>query len=234
MTVYGRTGDVITLKRIATLEDFPKFETRPLDARDREAFGNLSYVIAEQDDGTEALYHLAFVRASGGAKEIDDIFEDLVLKAVASAPARLPPTYVVDRAGQLPREHELRAEGQRGDQDGRQGSACMSEKDNEAYVPVTGFSIPFKRVLEAEERPANPDGSRSGSLFMTIEGCSYEDKEHKVSGGAAATCGAPNVVITVKSEDGRSSQYLVEAREIITAAIEAHLARKDWPDARRK
>ncbi len=100
MTVYGRTGDVVTLKRVAVEEDILKLEGRSLDTRDREALNSLSYVVVEQDDGTEGLYHLAFLRASGGSREIYDIFDDLVMKAVASAPAKFPPTHVIDQAGQ--------------------------------------------------------------------------------------------------------------------------------------
>lgn len=100
MTIYGRTGDVVTLKRVAVEDDVLKLEARQPDARDREALNNLSYVVVEQDDGTERLYHAAFLRATGGSREIDDIFDDLVVKAVASAPARFPPTHVIDQAGQ--------------------------------------------------------------------------------------------------------------------------------------
>lgn len=100
MTIYGRTGDVVTLKRIAVEGDVLKFEGRQPDAQDRMALNNLSYVVVEQDDSIECLYHLAYLRASGGSKEIDGIIDDLVVQAVASAPARFPPTHVIDQAGQ--------------------------------------------------------------------------------------------------------------------------------------
>ena len=102
------------------------------------------------------------------------------------------------------------------------------EDDLGSSVPVPGFSIPFERVLDAEERPVNPDGSRTGSMFLTIDGCTFTDDD--VEGDAASTCGAPNVVVTVRGPDKRKSQYMVSAKAIIRAAIEAHKARKDWSE----
>lgn len=106
MTVYGRTGDVVTINRLATIEDVEKHEGREADTQDLEALENGSYVIVTQDDGSERLYHQAFLRATNGSVEIGQVIDALVsaqgetLKAVASAPARSPPTHVIDQADQ--------------------------------------------------------------------------------------------------------------------------------------
>lgn len=100
MTIYGRAGDVITLKRLADAGDVLQLEGREPDQRDLAALKSLSYFVVEQDDGTEALHHVAYLRATGGAREIDEATDDLVLRAVAAAPAKHPPTHVVDQAGQ--------------------------------------------------------------------------------------------------------------------------------------
>lgn len=100
MTIYGQVGDVIVLKRLADEGDVRRLEGREPDARDRTALQSLSYFVVDQDDGTEALYHVAYLRATGGSREIDEIIDGLVLSAIASSPARHPPTHVVDQAGQ--------------------------------------------------------------------------------------------------------------------------------------
>lgn len=112
----------------------------------------------------------------------------------------------------------------------------MSKDDDDdersSYVPVPGFSIPFERVLDAEERPVNPDGSRTGSMFLTIEGCTF--MHDGITGDAASTCGAPNVVVTVRGPGKRESRYLISAEDMIKTAVLAHKARKDWPKSRAK
>lgn len=106
MTVYGRTGDVVAINRLATIEDVEKHEGREVDTQDLEALENGSYVIVTQDDGSERLYHQAFLRATNGLAEIGQVIDALVatqdetLKAVVSAPARSPPTHVIDQADQ--------------------------------------------------------------------------------------------------------------------------------------
>lgn len=100
MTIYGRAGDVVTLKRLADAGDVLQLEGREPDQRDLDALKSLSYFVVEQDDGTEALQYMAYLRATGGAREIDEAVENLVLRAIASAPARLPPTHVMDQTGQ--------------------------------------------------------------------------------------------------------------------------------------
>lgn len=96
------------------------------------------------------------------------------------------------------------------------------DDDDEGYESVVGLSVPFKRVLDIDERPVNPDGSRTGSMFMTIEGCTFTHEGCR--GSAAATVGAPSVVVEVSS-DGVESRYIVDAHDIVQAAIKAHKAR---------
>lgn len=105
----------------------------------------------------------------------------------------------------------------------------MSSKDDGCEA-VVGFSVPIKRVLGHEERPENPDGSRTGSLFMTLEGCTFEEGE--LRGSAAATVGAPSVVVEIAREERdylttsrTSSRYVVSAHDIVQTAVDAHKAR---------
>jgi hypothetical protein len=99
----------------------------------------------------------------------------------------------------------------------------MSDDDkDDGYALAVGFSVPIKRVLEIDERPENPDGSRTGSMFMTIEGCTFEDGGLK--GSAAATVGAPTVVVEIV-EGKSSSRFVVSAHDIVQVAINAHKAR---------
>lgn len=100
MTIYGRTGDVVTLKRLATLEDVKPLEGREPDTQDLEALENGSYVVVIQDDGTERLYHQAFLRATGGSAEIGEAIDNLLIKAIAAAPSREPSLHVIDQSGQ--------------------------------------------------------------------------------------------------------------------------------------
>lgn len=98
------------------------------------------------------------------------------------------------------------------------------DDDDDHYEPVTGFTIPFKRVLEPEERPANPDGSRSGSMFMTIGGCTFD--HNGVKGSAAASIGAPTVIIEIGDHLHGGSRFVVDVRDMICATIAAHKARR--------
>jgi hypothetical protein len=106
MTIYGRFHDVVTIKRMATMEDVETFEERPLDAQDLEALENGAYVVVVQDDGKERLHHQAFLRATNGAVEIGEAIDalvaaqDAVLREIASAPPRPLLTHVIDQSGQ--------------------------------------------------------------------------------------------------------------------------------------
>ena len=72
MTIYGRTGDVVTVIRRGKLDDVQKLEGRKPDKKDREAVKNDGFVVVRHEDGKEALYHLAFLRADGGSLEISE------------------------------------------------------------------------------------------------------------------------------------------------------------------
>lgn len=113
-----------------------------------------------------------------------------------------------------------------------------NDDQDDGYEAVLGFSVPIKRVLGHDERPENPDGSRTGSLFMTIEGCTFQDGDLK--GSAAATVGAPTVVVEIVGKDRdyltsskASSRYVVSVHDVVKVAIDAHKARmatKTKPD----
>lgn len=97
------------------------------------------------------------------------------------------------------------------------------EEDLDAYEAVPGFTIPIKRVREIDEMPENPDGSRTGSMFMTIEGCTFD--HGGVKGFAAASVGAPTVIVEVGNHLDGGSRYIVDVRDMIRAATAAHVAR---------
>jgi hypothetical protein len=68
--IYGRTGDPVTIKRLAVLDDVKRLDGRRPDKQDRAAIENGSYVVVVQADGKERLYHQAFLRADDGGREI--------------------------------------------------------------------------------------------------------------------------------------------------------------------
>jgi hypothetical protein len=78
--IYGRCGQPVTIKRIGTLDDVKRLENRRPDKQDRLAVESGSYVVVE-DDGTERLYHQAFLRADEGAREIGAAVDALTEKA---------------------------------------------------------------------------------------------------------------------------------------------------------
>jgi hypothetical protein len=69
--IYGRFGDVVTIARLGTLDDVKFFDGRRPDRHDVKAVADGSYVVVIHEDGTQGLYSRAFLRADGGAKEID-------------------------------------------------------------------------------------------------------------------------------------------------------------------
>jgi hypothetical protein len=71
MAIYGRTGNAVTVVRRAVLEDVKRLDGRKPDKQDREALANDCYIIVKSF-GKERLYHIAYLRADGGAKEIDE------------------------------------------------------------------------------------------------------------------------------------------------------------------
>lgn len=78
MAIYGRTGDVVTIVRRAVIADVKALEGRTPDKQDREALKNDSYVVVRNEDGKKRLYHLAYLRADGGSREITDTIEKLI------------------------------------------------------------------------------------------------------------------------------------------------------------
>lgn len=76
MAVYGRFGDIVTIRRLAVLADIEKLDGRKPEQRDRDALANGSYVVVDHD-GTERLYHLAYLRADGGSLEISEAIRAL-------------------------------------------------------------------------------------------------------------------------------------------------------------
>lgn len=70
MTIYGRSGEPVTIVRWGTLEDVQKLDGRKPDKTDREAIAHDSYLVVRFADGKEQLYHQAYLRADGAAQEI--------------------------------------------------------------------------------------------------------------------------------------------------------------------
>lgn len=74
-TLFG-TG--VELVRVATAEDVRTFERRKVDAEDRQRTSDGWRAIAKRlDTGAEILVDAAYLRASGGWKEISDAFRAL-------------------------------------------------------------------------------------------------------------------------------------------------------------
>lgn len=73
--IYGRFGDAVTIVRVGTLEDVTKLDGRKPDKHDRENVKNGGYVVVRFADGTEQLYHQAFLRADEGQQEISRAIE---------------------------------------------------------------------------------------------------------------------------------------------------------------
>ena len=70
--IYGRSGQPVTIKRIAILDDVRRLDHRTPDKVDRAAVRSGSYVVVADDKGLERLYHQAYLRADGGPLEIAD------------------------------------------------------------------------------------------------------------------------------------------------------------------
>lgn len=75
VVIYGRFGDPITIVGVAVIGDVKRLTGRRPDKVDREAIKHGSYVVVRRDNGTEDLYHQAFMRADGGISEIADAIE---------------------------------------------------------------------------------------------------------------------------------------------------------------
>jgi hypothetical protein len=75
--IFGRFGDVVRILRMGTLQDIRKLDKRTPDKIDKAAIASGSYVVVRQDNGEERLYHLAFLRATDGSREISKAIEEL-------------------------------------------------------------------------------------------------------------------------------------------------------------
>jgi hypothetical protein len=75
--IYGRFGDAVTVLRWGTLEDVRKLDGREPDQTDRAVIKGESYVVVQQSDGKERLYHLAFLSADGAWPEIEKALDAL-------------------------------------------------------------------------------------------------------------------------------------------------------------
>jgi len=71
MSIVGRWGQEVTIKRHARLEDVRLLDEREPDRQDCENLANGCYVVVESE-GIERLYALAFLRADGGSREVHD------------------------------------------------------------------------------------------------------------------------------------------------------------------
>lgn len=73
--IYGRTGNPVTIQRMGRIEDVRALDNRKPDKQDREAIKNDSYVVVSFEDGTLRLYHIAYLRADDGAREIGAVVD---------------------------------------------------------------------------------------------------------------------------------------------------------------
>lgn len=74
--IYDRCGDRITMLRYASEDDVFRCEGRKPDKTDRTQLDQLSYVVVEyQDTKKEAVFHITYLKADGGAQEIDAVME---------------------------------------------------------------------------------------------------------------------------------------------------------------
>jgi hypothetical protein len=81
MTIYGRTGDPVTIKRVGVLADVQKLDNREPDIRDIGCLEHGSYVVVDSH-GKYRLYHQAFLRADNGSREITDAIEKVTFHDV--------------------------------------------------------------------------------------------------------------------------------------------------------
>lgn len=74
--IYGRFGEELEVVRLAVLDDVRALDGRKADKQDREAIANGSYVVCRDvESGEERLFHLAFMRADDGFREITQAIE---------------------------------------------------------------------------------------------------------------------------------------------------------------
>lgn len=70
--IYGRFGDPVQILRAGTLEDVKTLDKRVPDKADHENIKNKGYVVVRDETNKERLYHLAYLRADDGFKEVAD------------------------------------------------------------------------------------------------------------------------------------------------------------------
>lgn len=69
--IYSRFGSVITLKRLATIEDVKTFENRRADKQDKERTAeHCRFIATFADDGKDRLVDVSFLHADDGIREI--------------------------------------------------------------------------------------------------------------------------------------------------------------------
>lgn len=95
MAIYGRTGQVVEIVRIGTIDDVKALDGRKADKQDRDAIKAGSYVVVS-DGGKERLYHLAFLRADGGSQEIAAAIEASAEAKTAANAADLERDWFLD------------------------------------------------------------------------------------------------------------------------------------------
>lgn len=69
--IYDRFGCPVIIKRRAVLDDVQRLEGRRPDRTDRTMVATGSYFVVADDDGVESLVHRTYLRADGGAHEVD-------------------------------------------------------------------------------------------------------------------------------------------------------------------
>lgn len=75
--IYGRFGNPLTIVRMGTLDDVKTLDQRKPDKQDRAVVEAGGYVVVREEGGKERLYHQAYMRADGGAREIGEALEAL-------------------------------------------------------------------------------------------------------------------------------------------------------------
>lgn len=81
--IYGRFGNPLTILRLGTIDDVQRLAGRKPDQRDRDAVASHSYLVCREEDGTESLYHQAYMRADGGSLEISKAMSELGIETEA-------------------------------------------------------------------------------------------------------------------------------------------------------
>jgi hypothetical protein len=75
MAIYGRVGQRVVIQRLGTLNDVRELDKRKPDKQDREAVKLHAYVVVSESDYRLRLYHVAFLRADDGAREIGAVVD---------------------------------------------------------------------------------------------------------------------------------------------------------------